>query len=576
MNRAAVIHRACSPYCYALNENDVIITVRTAKDVERVYIICEDPFIHELKRRREWFGEKREMELSMELGEYYLWSIKITPEYKRLKYCFELEAADEKCCLFENRICHISEMDSADKQHFKFPWLNPSDVISPPEWVKNTVWYQIMPDRYNRGSRFEKKDKFRDWGDLTNPCYRDVYGGTLRGITEKLDYLRELGVGGVYMTPIFLSPSDHKYDTIDYRQVDPDFGTEEDLRELINEAHSRGMRIMLDAVFNHCGLGFAPWQDVLKNGKASPYYKWFFINSDDFARPDFSTEDGRYFSFSFWSVMPKLNTNEPEVRRYFTDLVCYWAGELGIDGIRFDVGDEVSHTFVRELRQSVKAVKPDIYLLGEIWTDSITWLNGTEYDSVMNYPFPGAVHDFWDDKKLDSRELMYSINYCRSLYPRQITETLFNFLDTHDTPRAMERCENRDVLLQKLTILMTMPGTPCIYYGTEIALLGIHPPYNRQCMPWDSLGTIENSLFREKVSRLAAMRREIPEFSGFDMVFHHREENRRLIDYSKGNIRVIINAGEKETEIDTGKEVIFSNRLQDGKLLQYGTAIIRY
>ena len=511
MNFAAVYHRSTPDMCYSPDGNEIVINIRTDRDVDAVYLVHEDPFIHELNRKSEWYGRRERMSLSRELRYQVIYTLKVRPEYKRLMYYFELEADGRTYCLYENKLCEKSEANDTSKQFFKYAWLNPSDIIAPPKWVGDTVWYQIMPDRFCRHHDAPHDEKFRVWGDLSNPQWYDCYGGTLRGITERLDYLKDIGISGIYMTPIFQSNSSHKYNTFDYTKVDSDFGTEDDLRELVREAHSRGIRIMLDAVFNHCGHKFPPLLDVCEKGRASRYFDWFFINSDDFMKEEFTTADGRFYSFSFWAPMPKLNTNNPEVVKYFSDLCCYWAREWDIDGIRFDVGDEISHSFIRKVHEKVRAIKPEIYLLGEIWVDSLNWLYGDEYDAVMNYPFSGCVNDFWKNTKLSSREFVCSMNACHALYPEQVNRAMLNFLDTHDTPRAAESCPNLDVLLQKLAVLMTMTGAPCLYYGTEIAMKGVREPFNRAPMPWDEIERGDHDEFIGKLRALLDMRRGNPE-----------------------------------------------------------------
>lgn len=327
MNFAAVYHRSTPDMCYSPDGNEIVINIRTDRDVDAVYLVHEDPFIHELNRKSEWYGRRERMSLSRELRYQVIYTLKVRPEYKRLMYYFELEADGRTYCLYENKLCEKSEANDTSKQFFKYAWLNPSDIIAPPKWVSDTVWYQIMPDRFCRHHDAPHDEKFRVWGDLSNPQWYDCYGGTLRGITERLDYLKDIRISGIYMTPIFQSNTSHKYNTFDYTKVDSDFGTEDDLRELVREAHSRGIRIMLDAVFNHCGHKFPPLLDVCEKGRESKYFDWFFINSDDFMKDEFTTADGRFYSFSFWAPMPKLNTNNPEVVKYFSDLCCYWARE---------------------------------------------------------------------------------------------------------------------------------------------------------------------------------------------------------------------------------------------------------
>ncbi len=576
MNISAIYHRSTVDCCYAADRDTITVNLRTAKDVDRAWLVWEDPFIHELRRQRKWEGKRQEMSVLAELRHNYIWTVSVAPRYKRLRYSFIVESEGVEYAVCENRICPLSEAENGFMQCFKYAWLNSSDVIEPPKWVEKTIWYQIMPDRFHRASDSPSDTKFRTWGDMSDPKWNDIYGGDLRGITEKLDYIRELGFTGIYMTPIFYSGSNHKYNTYDYWQVDPDFGTEDDLRELISEAHKRGIRVMLDAVFNHCGSEFAPWRDVLEKGRGSKYYDWFFINSEDFAREDLSTEDARFYSFSFWAGMPKLNTNNPEVVEYFTKLCIYWAHDWQIDGIRFDVGDEVSHAFIRYLRDAVKSVNPDIYFLGEIWMDSIGWLGGAEYDAVMNYPFPNAVNDFFGNGDRSFEDLIFSLNYCRTLYPAQVTRCLLNFLDNHDTPRLASICSDDDDMLLRLAVLLTFPGSPCLYYGAEIAMQGMSSPYNRACMPWKEIDEGRFADFTERISALIGLRNLEPAFRSDELTFLPDPSHKRLVRYRKANkIEVALNASEEELPFEVKGNIFFQNNYSDGSLKKYGVVIYK-
>ncbi len=576
MNISAIRHRSAGSGCYALDADTVVLNLTTGCDVERAFAVCEDPFIHELNRKKIWEGEPHEMKRAFECEHNLVWSIELKPEYKRLQYYFIAEAKGERYCVFENKTCPESERDKISTEFFKFPWINPGDVIAPPKWVRDTVWYQIMPDRFARGSNFAGGKKFRKWGAFSNPGCNDFYGGNLKGITERLPYLKKLGISGLYLTPIFLSNTNHKYNTFDYRVIDPDFGTEEDLTELIEKAHSMGIRVMLDAVFNHCGTEFFAWRDVCEKGRDSEYFDWFFINKNKFLKHSFTTRDGRYYTFSFWSPMPKLNTNTPAVQRYFSELCVHWVRDFDVDGIRFDVGDEVSHSFIRRLNNDVKAAKPDVFLLGEIWSDSISWLNGYEYDSVMNYPFSGAVGDFWRCGDMTAHDFMHRLNFCRCLYPRQVNETLFNFLDTHDTARVRDTCANDDVLLQKLAVIFTCAGTPCLYYGTEIPLRGVKTPYNRGCMPWDEIESGVHDGFKSRLEKLIKVRSSFPETKKDEMEFVFDEAHPRLICYKKGKLSVYINAESESVKIPSDGEVVFDNNYEKTSLKKDGVLILRH
>ena len=341
----------------------------------------------------------------------------------------------------------------------------------------------------------------------------------------------------------------------------------------MSDAHSAKIRVMLDAVFNHCGTEFFAWKDVCAKGKNSPYYDWFFINREDFVKDSFHTTDARFYTFSFWAGMPKLNTNNPEVQQYFTDLCVHWARDFKIDGIRFDVGDEISHRFLKKLNNALKAVNPELFLLGEIWFDAIRWLDGTEYDAVMNYPFTGSVNDFWRDQSTDARAFMHRINFSRSLYPHQINEVNFNFLDTHDTPRVMETCSSEDVLLQKLTVLFTAAGSPCIYYGTELAMRGKHTPFNRSTMPWDEIESGQYADFQAKVAALIHTRNTLAPLKNDSLEFVFDSEHPRLVCFRKENITVYINAGDSAVQISDGN-IEFANRCENHTLYPNGVCIV--
>ena len=255
MNLAAISHRGTSPDLYALNENEIVINIRTGKDITAVSVIHEDPFAGGATGFAAWDGIGEAMTICRELKYHYLWTITLRPKYKREQYYFSVTDGRETLFLFEDGFYTAAQANKPGRlrQYFRFSWLNSADVFAPPSWVGDTVWYQIMPDRFCRGDMGNKRFPLRKWEDPKNIHFWDFYGGDLKGIMEKLDYLHELGITGIYMTPIFLSNSNHKYNTFSYDVIDPDFGTEEDLIALVDKAHALGIRVMLDAVFNHSG-----------------------------------------------------------------------------------------------------------------------------------------------------------------------------------------------------------------------------------------------------------------------------------------------------------------------------------
>jgi glycosidase len=568
------------PDAYALNENEIVINIRTGKDITAVAIIHADPFEGGATGFAAWDGIAEPMALSRELRYHNIWSITLRPRYKREQYYFRLTDGQETFYLFEDDFYTEEAMNAPGRlrQYYKFPWLNPGDVFAPPAWVGDTIWYQIMPDRFRRGDMGSKRFPLRKWEDPKNIHFWDFYGGDLKGITEKLPYLQELGITGIYMTPIFLSNSNHKYNTFAYDQIDPDFGTEEDLKELVDTAHTLGIRVMLDAVFNHSGPEFAPWQDVVEKGPQSPYWDWFFVNQWPIPKLPLGTRD-KFFSFAFTGMMPKLNTNNPEVARYCLDRCRYWVENWNIDGIRFDVGNEVSHSFLKTLNAGLKAVKPDLFLLGEIWHDSLPWLLGDEYDSTMNYPFLECVHNFWMDNQ-DSRELKYALNRCYSMYPEQVNRVLFNFLDTHDTMRVLNRCGgDKSTFFQQLALLMTLPGSACIYYGTEIALEGGNDPDCRRPMPWQKVDSGECAEDFRATADLIRLRKAYPQLRRGEILWKHFPDVPRLVCYGRRCdedyvLAVYINADTKPVTV-LGDNILFSRGLEGNFLMPGGVAVIR-
>ena len=580
MNFSAISHRCAFTDAYPLDENRVVINLRTGKDIKSVELIHDDPYAGGAMGFGAWEGKPQPMAVSRELEHHLIWSVTLEPKFKREQYYFCVSDGTETLLMFEDGFYtkEAAEKPGRLKQYYKFPWLNPADVIAPPAWVNDTVWYQIMPDRFCRGGEANKRFGLRKWEDhrLMKPW--DFYGGDLRGIISKLDYLHDLGITGIYMLPLFLSNSTHKYNTFDYETIDPDFGTDEDMRELVDKAHSLGIRVMMDAVFNHSGTEFAPWKDVLKNGPESAYWDWFFVGKWPQPLLPGSTADGRYMSFAFTPYMPKLNTNNPEVMEYFLTRCKNWIDRWNIDGIRFDVGNEVSHKFLKELNRGLKAVKPDIFLLGEIWHDSVQWLQGDEYDSVMNFPFLETLHNFWLDGQ-SARQLMYGLNRCYQMYPEQVNQVLFNFLDNHDTMRAVTRCGGKDPFFQQLALLMTLPGSACIYYGTEIALEGGNDPDCRRPMPWSKIeeGKFDRTL--EQVKALIALRKDCVAARRGAVQWQLDEKNPRLICYrreAEGEVlTVYIHAGTEPVQLTRKGKPVFARKMRGRTLMGGGIAIYR-
>ena len=580
MEFTGVYHKTSEQMSYALNEDELVINLKTGYDVKQVFIHYGDPFeAGILGGNEKWTGKREEIVYKKRLPHQIWWTTTLVPPYKRCKYYFELHTEDQVWYYLEDGFLTEEQINLEGRmlQCFIVPWMNPADVNRTPEWVNDTVWYQIFPDRFCNGTPEKTDPAITPWqtGKVTN---KERYGGNLEGIRQKLPYLRELGVTGLYLNPIMEAESNHKYDTTDYTRIDPAFGDDRVMRALCREAHENGIRIMVDAVFNHCGRKFGPWLDVQEKGRDSAYADWFMIHDWENLNRHADTRDGRFFSFAFADGMPKLNTNNEEVISYFCKVCEDWVKKYDIDGIRFDVGNEVSHRFLKRIREHLKTLKPDIYLLGEIWHDASQWLQGDEYDSVMNYPLLSGIHDFFLDESLGKEEFEYMVNRCYTMYMQQNNNVMFNLLDSHDTERLMNRFHDLDLFYQQLAVLFTLPGSPCIYYGTEIAMEGGFDPDCRRCMPWDEIDSEENRKRISEMKKLIHMRRTEEACRSLHFHFPDQYENRRCVEYIKldaqnRKLEVVLNCSGEEVETEPGGDVLFSRNYRDNILGPKGTLI---
>ncbi|WP_078552522.1 glycoside hydrolase family 13 protein [Bacillus alkalicellulosilyticus] len=479
MIKEAIFHRPKNEFAYAYDEKTLHIRLRTKKDdIDSVDLIYGDPFSFNHEENC-WETSTLRLRKSGADDLFDYWICFIQPEYRRLRYGFVIR--DNESTQYYTEKGFYSEAPTDSGYYFSFPFLNKVDVFSPPDWVKDTVWYQIFPERFANGDPKINPEGTQEWGS-TEPTPTNFFGGDFQGVIDHLDYLVDLGINGIYFTPIFKAYSNHKYDTIDYLEIDPQFGDKDMFKKLVQACHDRGIKVMLDAVFNHSGFYFEPFQDVLEKGEQSKYKDWFHIRNF----PVETAPKANYDTFAFVPQMPKLNTENEELKQYLLSVATYWIEEFDIDGWRLDVANEVDHAFWKDFRKAVKAVKSDLYILGEIWHDSMPWLQGDQFDAVMNYPFTTAITEFIAKEKLTASEFTQQINKVIHQYPNNVNEVAFNLLGSHDTARILTISHNNKakVKLQKV-VQFSLPGTPCIYYGDEIGMAGETDPGCRECMIWD-------------------------------------------------------------------------------------------
>ncbi len=427
--------------------------------------------------KNKWHENRSEAEMKITFVdselEYYAVSVLLTDT--RFAYIFELRCADGKTrYLSEEGLTDTYDHTLGYFSFFQYTAQFPCDTMTVPSWVETAVCYQIFPERFAVGASQKDTGYINtSWGELPTP--KSYYGGDLIGIREKLPYLGELGVNVLYMTPVFCSPTNHKYEITDYETVDPAFGGNEALKALIADAHAMGIRIMLDGVFNHCSSRHPFFLDARKRGKASEYYDWFFWNGD-----------GTYLTFGSVETMPKLNTGNPEVIRYFSRVAVMWMRDYGADGWRLDVSDEISHRFLRHFREAVLAQNPEAIIIGEDWHRAVRYLNGDEYDGIMNYGVTKACLDLLAFETIDSGTFRDRLVRLYHTYSIPANRKMLNLLGSHDTHRFLTRVGGDGQRLRTAAAIMFFyPGIPCVYYGDEIGMEGGYDPDCRRCFDWN-------------------------------------------------------------------------------------------
>ncbi len=470
------------------------------------------------------------------------WEVVFRPQQQVVRYSFAMKRAGERSRSFYHGgrgLTHAVEtqfiLDLDD-----FP------PFTTPDWMKGAVMYQIFPERFANGDPGNDPPATVPWGSPPEPYH--FQGGDLWGILEHLDYLEELGVEVLYLNPINTSPSNHKYDAIDFYHVDPAFGGDDALKALVDGLHRRGMRIILDASFNHCYPRFFAFQDLVKNGASSRYQDWFTIHefpvqvrlrphlipAEQKDQPHFrriwqwaetfearsgvpvtivSDDDGpmidpTYLAWTNVISMPKLNQKNPETRDYFLNVATYWLREFDIDGWRMDVAQYIDDHFWQDFRRVCKETRPDCILISEIWGDTAHWLQGEMFDGTMNYLFRELCLEYFAYSRLGTHEMMEGMTRLDSLYAPQVAAVHQNLLSSHDAPRFLHLAGGDTRRLRLATLFqLTMPGAPSLYYGDEIGLTGGEDPDNRRAFPWHDPDSWDHDL-QQFMRELIHLRRD--------------------------------------------------------------------
>ncbi len=523
-----------SEYAFPLDEGHFVFRLRTGKgDLKKVTFYYAD--------RADMASDLTFYPLDMPLIRtdvlYDWYEVKLETPWQRIAYYFLLDDGKEQCRFagdcFEKKDAHIER-----SEYFQYPFNHKADMPVVPDWVHEAIVYNIFPDSFADGKRRIGKQGKRE------TCHHfpseATYGGTLLGIRENLDYIREMGFNCLYLNPIFVAGAYHKYDVMDYLHIDPCFGTDADFKALIRAAHEKGLRIIVDGVFNHVSWHHFSFRDVLKKGKESPYYDWFYDLPDPLTLPG-ENDTPAYTCFAYVANMPKTNTACPSLRDYFCEVGRHWIREYDVDGWRLDVANEVDDGFLRAFRQAVKQEKKEAVIIGEIWENAEHYMTGDMVDGAMNYDFRRFCTQYFAENILTAAEFDLRLSSLLMRYKKQMLPAQLNLLDGHDTCRFLTLCKG-DLDKMELAILfqMTFVGMPCVFYGDEKGVVGLTEPEYRKPMPWDTaspLADIYRRLVELRKSHPALTRGSFETVAARDMLLHYARIGQ------KERIEIAVNPG---------------------------------
>ena len=555
-------HQSDSRYCFSLDDHRVFIRLAVARScpLRHVNLVYGDTSTFYRDQRRVT------MELAHTDSAFHYYEAIMENAVPRFFYVFEIESEEGRLYFSESGLTVGFVYDLAFLSAFQFNGENRADYcLEKPSW-QGRVFYQIFPERFAcKGDPKEKDyvDTPWDCGSLKGK-HKVFLGGDLWGATEKLDYLASLGVEAVYLTPIHPSPSNHKYDIRDYFDVDPSFGGKEAFKAFCKKAHSLGMKVMMDLVFNHFSSLHPFFLDVTKNGRKSPYHSWFFIDGDKPRKLPLN-----YRCFGYFPYMPKVDTNNPEVQDYLISIGEYWMKEFGVDGYRLDVSEGVSHEFWIRFKLALRKIDPEVLLIGENWLNAESFLGPSQLDGVMNYPFLGAVCNYVLEQK-DAVGAAESFEGLLMRYKDGTTSMMLNILASHDIQRFRNLVHgDKDKALMGYALLTFFPGYPLIYYGEEIFMEGAGDPDNRRGMLWNSPEF--SSQYFETFKKLLWLRREKALKAGKTKIFASRGALIVERHLQKEAYRLTLNLTHEGISLDG--TALFGNRLAGNEVWPKGFAV---
>ena len=469
MNLSAILHQPLSAQAYGVTPNTIVIRLKAAKDdLDTVTFAYGDtaypghpmPF------------ETRPMPKIGHDDWHDYYECRLTSIKPRLVYYFKLVKDNQTLYYTADRFSEALPLER--NEYYKFPYFLATETITVPSWYTDGIVYNLFLDSFNPQPL------------KPNLPTNQRLGGDLNSVFEQLDYLVDLGVTCLYFNPLFTANAYHKYDTQDYFTIDPAFGDNAAFKKLIESAHAKGLKIVIDGVFNHAGEQFAPFQSWL-NAPEGPYKDWFFQVKSPLVKADVSGEDVSYACFGYEKHMPKLNLTHPAVQAYFLSVASFWMSEFHIDGWRLDVADEAAPSFWRVFRAHVKKLNPEAVLIGEVWQSAPSYMDGTLFDGLMNYELLKHLKAFFTAPKPNAEAFANAMMQHTMRYREQHARAQLNFLDSHDVPRFFSLLQGDDDLYRCAWVfVMTFIGVPMIFYGDEAPLEGIREDDYRQALTFET------------------------------------------------------------------------------------------
>ncbi|MBI9008509.1 MAG: alpha-glycosidase [Tenericutes bacterium] len=541
INLEAIHHMSGFNYCYPLSKDTLRLRLRTKKNnVDIVTVVYQNVYLHTIDSLK---YEAMEKVCSDKYFDYFEKDIFVKEGY--FKYYFKLEAEKDIYYCQDGFLDELSE-----KNYFYYSEAHESNVFNLPQWAKGLAIYQIFIDRFLDGDASNNPANTKSWGEA--PDRNTYFGGDFLGIIYKLDYIKSLGMSAIYLSPVHPSPNYHKYDISDYEVIEEYFGGKEKLIELVQKAHKTGLKIILDGVFNHCSIKHIFFQDLLEKQEKSNYVTWFKLHSFPV-----SLEKGNYDSFgNLVPTMPKFNTSNSEVINYLTNIAAQWTEELDIDGWRLDVGDELSHEFLRTFREKIKAVKADAVIIGESWNISSRFMLGNEFDTLTNYKNRELLFQLVD-QKISVKEYIDCIYSIQMQYKSVAIPYLLNLIGSHDTIRIASYYKDYKKWLFAFSLALFLEGGFVLYYGDEKRVEGLEDPDNRRAMNWN----VETDKTIQKILQI----RQSTEFCKGNFNIEKQYKNCIVItrDSLEGKIRFIGNLQEESLDIEYDNQNILLRSKED-------------